>query len=99
MLLSPNSLQSIYDSITSNDFPDCIYCNYKTLRGFSSSYLNISEISEVLNSGAAAWKYVIKKEFTCIKFPENVRKSEDVIWFLQLADRVKTIASTSFPVY
>ena len=99
MLLSPNSLQSIYDSITSNDFPDCIYCNYKTLRGFSSSYLNVSEISEVLNSGAAPWKYVIKKEFIGIKFPENVRKSEDVIWFLQLADRVKTIASTPFPVY
>ena len=96
---SDDVFQLIYDTITKNNYPDCISLSYQCLIGnhLSNQVLIRNTPEEMVNSlYVAAWTKCIKSELVQ-KFPENTLM-EDVSQHIKQCDLINTIVSIDTPI-
>lgn len=94
-----NVLQTIYDTIVENDYPDCVSLSYNCLIGNGKTYQPLirNTPKELVDSlYVACWTKVIKTELIQL-FPENTLM-EDVVQHIKQCDFIKTIVSIDKPM-
>lgn len=103
-LFDLNSLQHLYDTAIKNNKPDLIRCQYEEIinNGIHIkkylSYCPTIEQLPNLNSGPSC-NCIKMSTLGNVRFQENLYRNNDVLWFLNVCDKVNSIAYTLNPIF